>query len=118
MGTINKKIQDLIYALKANPHSFGRTLGLTGQAILNIVGARQSKPSYDMLKKIIEIHNVNPSYLFKDDEPMFIEEHVVEINTVFDVGKMRRVSTLEAESVEEEFKKIWSRLRDLEKTSL
>lgn len=67
MGSdINKRMADLISLMGMNANSFADFMGVAPTVIYNIVGGRKSKPSFELLEKIIaKVDNVNISWLIK-----------------------------------------------------
>mgnify|MGYP006286724323 CR=1 FL=1 len=54
MDSINERIELVIKELNYNKNSFAKAIGLTANTIIeNIVGKRQSKPSFEVLHKIL-----------------------------------------------------------------
>jgi hypothetical protein len=75
--SINQRIRDIIHALKLNPNSFAKSLGVANTVIYNIVSedGRQNKPSFDLLSKIIKSYDsINPTWLLTGEGEMFKEE--------------------------------------------
>jgi hypothetical protein len=78
MTTINERVGMLIEALKLNKNSFSILIGVDSTVIHNIVGGRLTKPSFEVLEKIILSNdNINLEWLilgvgdqiFKDKTP-------------------------------------------------
>ena len=60
MTTINERVRALIEALKLNKNSFSVKIGVDPTVIHNIVGGRLTKPSFDVLEKILlSFDNIN-----------------------------------------------------------
>jgi hypothetical protein len=60
MTTINERVGILIDALKLNKNSFSISIGVDPTVIHNIVGGRLTKPSFEVLEKILLSHdNIN-----------------------------------------------------------
>lgn len=65
---INDRISDLIYQLQMNPNSFADTIGVKGTVIYNIIKGRRSKPSYDLLQKILVTFDaINANWLLQGE---------------------------------------------------
>lgn len=65
---INDRISDLIYQLQMNPNSFADTIGVKGTVIYNIIKGRRSKPSYDLLQKILMTFDaINANWLLQGE---------------------------------------------------
>lgn len=61
---INDRIEFLITALKLNPNSFAEKLGVSTTVIYNIIKGRRTKPSYDLLLKILSVYtHINTDWL-------------------------------------------------------
>lgn len=62
--TINERLSKLIRILfGGNKSAFASRLGVTPSVIDNIVGKRQSKPSFDLIEKLSSIEEVNLDWL-------------------------------------------------------
>lgn len=62
--SVNDRISELINALELNPNSFADQLGVKNPVIYNIVKGRRSKPSFELLQKIlVTFHAVNANWL-------------------------------------------------------
>lgn len=65
---INDRISNLIEYLELNPNSFADSLGVKGTVIYNIVKGRRSKPSFDLLQKILLTYRaINASWLLNGE---------------------------------------------------
>jgi transcriptional regulator with XRE-family HTH domain len=53
---INDRIAFLISALHLNPNSFAEKIGVSTTVIYNIIKGRRTKPSYDLLMKILAVY--------------------------------------------------------------
>jgi hypothetical protein len=63
---INDRINRLITILEMNPTSFAESVGVNVTVIFNIIKGRRSKPSYDLILKILKKHkNLNAEWLVK-----------------------------------------------------
>ncbi len=80
MTTINERIKLLIEALGLNKNSFSTKIGVDSTVIHNIVSGRLTKPSFDVLEKILLSNdNINLEWLilgksdklFKDNKAQF-----------------------------------------------
>lgn len=60
---INKRIESIIKDFGLNKNSFASKLDTSYARIDNIVSGRQSKPSYELIVKIITEFKVNPEWL-------------------------------------------------------
>lgn len=79
-SSINSRINSLINALRMNKNSFGKFIEMSPQSIHHILGERQSKPSSEMLEKIIRSVNnlestkkLNSDWLLVGEGEMFID---------------------------------------------
>ncbi len=73
MSTVNARIDLLINELRLNKNSFAKEIDTSATVIQNIVGARQSKPGFDLLNKIITTFNVSADWLLTGDGAMLKE---------------------------------------------
>jgi transcriptional regulator with XRE-family HTH domain len=63
---INDRISILITALDINPASFATQIGVKAAVVHNIIKGRRSKPSYDVIKKILKVYTtVNTDWLLR-----------------------------------------------------
>lgn len=81
---INERVNRLIKEIsKGNKRSFSMKIGVSATVVENIVGKRGSKPSFDILEKIIlSIENINSDWLMTGRGSMFREEQPVAQVTV------------------------------------
>ncbi|MAE84475.1 MAG: hypothetical protein CMB80_17165 [Flammeovirgaceae bacterium] len=71
---INDRISDLISDLDTNPNSFADKIGVKSPVIYNIIKGRRSKPSYDLLQKILITYGaINANWLLKGEGPIWKE---------------------------------------------
>jgi plasmid maintenance system antidote protein VapI len=78
---INQRISTLISLLNSNPNSFADSIGVKSPVIYNIVKGRKSKPSYEIIQKILTVYNaLNANWLldgngeiWKTEEEMSVE---------------------------------------------
>ena len=71
---INDRISDLISDLQTNPNSFADQIGVKSPVIYNIIKGRRSKPSYDLLQKILITYGaINANWLLKGEGPIWKE---------------------------------------------
>ena len=65
---INDRINQLIEVLDQNPNSFAELIGVRGAVVYNIIRGRRSKPSYDVLNKILlRFNEVNSEWLLRGE---------------------------------------------------
>lgn len=70
--TINERLSLLIRALGLNNNSFTKRLDLNPAVTFNIIEGHKTKPSYDLLEKIIfTFDNINLYWLLKGEGDMF-----------------------------------------------
>ncbi|WP_298061883.1 hypothetical protein [uncultured Rikenella sp.] len=70
--TINERLSLLIKALGLNNNSFARKLDVNPAVTFNIIEGRKTKPSYDLLEKIVfTFDNINLCWLLKGEGEMF-----------------------------------------------
>lgn len=74
---INDRIFHLIKVLKLNPTSFSESLDVNVTVIFNIIKGRRSKPSYDLISKILSTYKkVSTEWLIKGKGPMWADDVV------------------------------------------
>lgn len=61
--TIHDRIKKVISHFGLNASSFAKRVGVSVTVIQNLVGGRFSKPSFDVLEKIIDATGVNSDWL-------------------------------------------------------
>lgn len=72
---INERISNLIGALDSNPNSFADEIGVTSPVIYNIIRGRRSKPSYEVLQKILMAYTtLNANWLLRGEGDIWKEE--------------------------------------------
>ena len=94
--TISNRINEIIKALNLNNSSFAKSIGVSSTTIDGFTKGRRnskgelikSQPSFDVILKLVTIHNVNADYIlglskemFKDSDKEIIgdlPEHVVD----------------------------------------
>lgn len=65
---INDRISELISDLQTNPNSFADNIGVKSPVIYNIIKGRRSKPSYEVLQKILIAYSaVNANWLLRGE---------------------------------------------------
>ncbi len=63
---INDRINRLITVMEMNPTSFAESVGVNVTVIFNIIKGRRSKPSYELILKILKTYNkLNSEWLIK-----------------------------------------------------
>lgn len=68
---INKRFETIINSVyKGNQSAFAKAIGVTPTVIANVVGARQGKPSFDVISKICANANVSAEWLLTGKGPM------------------------------------------------
>ena len=78
---INDRIAFLISALQLNPNSFAEKVGVSTTVIYNIIKGRRTKPSYDLLMKILAVyHHIDVEWLLRGEGSHWFkpEENVLE----------------------------------------
>ncbi|MEO1253677.1 MAG: hypothetical protein AAFY41_02150 [Bacteroidota bacterium] len=74
---INDRIHKLIKVLDMNPTSFSDTLDVSVTVIFNIIKGRRSKPSFDLILKILKAYDkLNAEWLVKGEGPMWNDDIV------------------------------------------
>ncbi|MEO9476635.1 MAG: hypothetical protein ABJN36_02280 [Cyclobacteriaceae bacterium] len=72
---INDRISELIGKLETNPNSFAENIGVKGTVVYNIIKGRRSKPSFEVLQKIILAYQtVNANWLLNGDGDVWKED--------------------------------------------
>lgn len=72
---VNDRINRLITVLEMNPTSFSESVGVNVTVIFNIIKGRRSKPSFDLLVKILNTYeNLNAEWLIRGDGAMWNED--------------------------------------------
>lgn len=75
--TINERVNTIITELyNGNKRAFSIYIGVSPTVIENVVGTRQGKPSYDVLKKICAKANISGDWLLTGDGPMLKSEDI------------------------------------------
>lgn len=70
--TINERIELIIKELGLNNNSFAKKLNVSRTVTFNITGGRNTKPSYDLLEKILfAFDNINAEWLLRGNGEMF-----------------------------------------------
>ena len=65
---INDRISQLIGKLEITPNAFSEIIGVKSTVVYNIIKGRRSKPSYDVLQKILLSYQaVNANWLLNGD---------------------------------------------------
>lgn len=66
--TINERINTIISDLyNGNKRAFANAIGVAPTVIENVVGSRQSKPSYGVLEKICALANISPAWIINGE---------------------------------------------------
>lgn len=69
---INHRISNLISALDTNANSFADSIGVKSPVIYNIIKGRKSKPSFEVLQKILVAYStVNANWLLQGEGEMW-----------------------------------------------
>lgn len=75
---INDRISLLISRLDLNPNSFADHIGVRGTVIYNIIKGRRSKPSFEVLQKILIAYGmINANWLLKGEGDLWKEHEPV-----------------------------------------
>ena len=73
---INDRITELIGQLEMNANSFADTIGVKSAVIYNIVKGRRSKPSFEVLQKILmAFQTINANWLLRGEGDLWKEEN-------------------------------------------
>ena len=74
---INDRISRLITVMEMNPTSFSESVGVNVTVIFNIIKGRRSKPSYDLILKILKTYGkLNAEWLIKGMGAMWNDDIV------------------------------------------
>lgn len=69
---INERLKQLVNALGLNNNSFAKAIGVNPVVTFNVLEGRKSKPSFELLEKIIfTFDNINLYWLLKGEGEMF-----------------------------------------------
>lgn len=72
---INDRITELILQLEMNANSFADTIGVKSAVIYNIIKGRRSKPSFEVLQKILmAFQTINANWLLRGEGDLWKEE--------------------------------------------
>lgn len=73
--TINERIELTIKELGLNNNSFAKKLNVSRTVTFNITSGRKTKPSYDLLEKIVlTFDNINAEWLLRGNGEMLTTE--------------------------------------------
>ena len=62
--TINERFETIIEVLfRGNKRAFAKAVGISPTVVENVVGARQGKPSYDVIEKVCANANISAEWL-------------------------------------------------------
>lgn len=77
-NNINERVADLVKSLKMSTNAFAKTINKSQSAVSFIIEGR-SKPGFEVLDAICEIHHVNPIWLLRGEGEMFVhsDSHLV-----------------------------------------
>ena len=74
---INDRINRLITVMEMNPTSFAESVGVNVTVIFNIIKGRRSKPSYELILKILQQYKkLNSDWLIKGQGAMWNDDIV------------------------------------------
>jgi len=74
---INDRIYKLIKVLEMNPTSFSDSIEVSVTVIFNIIKGRRSKPSYDLILKMLKTYDrLNAEWLMKGEGSMWSDDIV------------------------------------------
>lgn len=75
---INDRLNRLITVMEMNPTSFSDSVGVNVTVIFNIIKGRRSKPSYDLILKILRTYDkLNAEWLIKGEGTMWNDDIVM-----------------------------------------
>lgn len=84
MVTFGERIRALANAIGKDEQDIAKDLGLTKSRMSHYITGRSRVPS-DMLQKIVSMYDINPTYLFKEDAPLY--DVIKEVESVYTTGK-------------------------------
>lgn len=95
-NNINQRIADLVKSLKMSTNAFAKTISKSQSAVSFIIEGR-SKPGFEVLDAICEVHKVNPSWLLtgkgemwdslaveKPATDMYLQDYLVKLEAQFE----------------------------------
>jgi hypothetical protein len=121
MTTINERVGMLIEALKLNKNSFSISIGVDPTVIHNIVGGRLTKPSFDLLEKILlSYDNINLEWfilgkgnqIFKDKSSQLKEKYLKVAESPADYSSQNKILK-ELERLRTENETLYKAFREL-----
>lgn len=72
MSSIQERIKDLIEKKGLNKNSFSNMIGIQPQTLHHIVSGRMTKPSFEVIQKIVStFSDINPAWLITGEGDMF-----------------------------------------------
>lgn len=93
---INDRISELISDLQTNPNSFADNIGVKSPVIYNIIKGRRSKPSYEVLQKILIAYNaINANWLLRGEGSIWKEKENLALDEGYESIENRIVSLVE-----------------------
>ncbi len=111
---INNRVADLINHLEMNPNSFADSIGVKGTVIYNIVKGRRSKPSFDLLQKIlITYQTINANWLLSGQGSVLKEEEEAATKKPVAVRLEARVNKLLAQAYAETESPVVEEIKEL-----
>lgn len=120
METINERIMLIIKHFNLNKNSFSRKINLSSSAIIeNIVSGRKSKPSYEVINKIISaFENVDANWLITGKGEMIKiteqnQRKVENISANVEESKGNYIKCLNCEHKQEIIDSLNERIEDL-----
>lgn len=97
---INQRLEEVIKTLfQGNKRAFARTIGVAPTVIENVVGARQGKPSFDVLEKICSNANISADWLLTGRGEMLSSSVATVPAQVKKEFKLRTDRTVESQAV-------------------
>lgn len=77
--SINTRISLVIRELGLNNNSFAKAIGVSPTVTFNVISGRNTKPSYDLLEKIVfTFDNLNTEWLLRGKGSMFLNNTITQ----------------------------------------
>lgn len=116
-STVNQRVEKLVeYFSQGNKSAFAKSIGVSSQGLGEILGGRQSAPSFSLLQKLsIAYPQVRMPWLISGEEPM-LNSDVQELSVMKQADSSQLVA--EAASINNELEEIRKVLSSMELSRL